>query len=80
MVWGWSRVPAHAFVVLDRPPLRVHRDLGAIEASMEGRRDKAGRMPHRRVGHAREQVDQPLLIRGLDGEDVDERDEQEARS
>jgi hypothetical protein len=29
--------------------------------------------PKRRVGHMREQVDEPLLICGLDGEDVDER-------
>src|SRR5258708_5356603 len=70
-----SRVPAHRFIVLDRPPLRVHRDLGAVEAAMKAGGHEAGRMPHRRIGRPREQLDQASLIRGLDRENVDERDE-----
>ncbi len=42
---------------------------------MKGGGDEPRRMPHRGVGHTREEVNEPLLIPGLDGEDVDERDE-----
>ena len=69
-----SRVATHRLVVLDRSPLCVHRDLGAVEASMKGGGHEAGRMAHRRNGRVREQVHEPLLIRGLNCEDVNEGD------
>src|SRR5258708_5075277 len=70
-----SRVPAHRFIVLDRPPLRVHRDPAAVEAAMKAGGHEAGRMPHRGIGRPREQLDEASLIRGLHRENVDERDE-----
>jgi hypothetical protein len=47
----------------------------AVEAAMKGGRDEARSVPHRGIGKAREQIHEPLLVRRLDGEDVDERDE-----
>src|SRR5882724_311346 len=70
-----SRVVTHRLVVLNRSPLCVHRDLGAVEASMKGGGHEAGSMAHRRNGRLREQVHESLLIRGLDCEDVNERDQ-----
>src|SRR5467141_1621657 len=70
-----SRVVTHRLVVLNRSPLCIHRDLGAVDASMKGGGHEAGRMAHRRNGRMREQVHEALLIRGLDREDVNECDE-----
>jgi hypothetical protein len=42
----------------------------AVEAAVEGRGDEAPSVPHRRVGHVREQLREPLLVRRLDREDV----------
>lgn len=42
---------------------------------MKSGRDEAPGMAHRHLGHARRQLHEPLLVRGLDGEDVDEDDE-----
>src|SRR5260370_23565339 len=70
-----SRVVTHRLVVLNRSTLCVHRELGAVEASMKGGGHEAASMAHRRNGRVREQVHEALLIRGLDREDVNERDE-----
>jgi hypothetical protein len=42
---------------------------------MKGGRDEAGRVTDEAVGHLDEQLDEPPLVRRLDREDVDERDE-----
>src|SRR5437868_2843350 len=73
--WRRARVPAHRLVILDRAPLRVHRHLRSVEASMKARGDEARRVAHRGFGRVREQFNEPPLIRGLDGEHVDERDQ-----
>src|SRR5258708_7870980 len=46
-----------------------------LHASKKRGGHKAGSMAHRLNGHVREQVDESLLIRGLDGEDINQRDE-----
>jgi hypothetical protein len=43
----WSRIFAHRLVVFDRPSLRVHRDLGPVEAAVKGGGNEARRGPHR---------------------------------
>src|SRR6185437_8144967 len=62
--------PAHGLVILRAAPLRVHRDLRAVEAAMERRRKKAGRPADEVISGAGEQIGEPLLICRLDREDI----------
>jgi len=73
------RIRAHRLVVLDTAPLRVHRDFCSIETPMQTGRNEAWLMAHGSLGCAGQQINESPLIRGLDGEDIDQRDELVAR-
>ena len=53
------RVPSHRLVVVQTTPLRIHRDLGAIPASVKARGDKAARVANECVSHFGEKCDEP---------------------
>ena len=66
-----GRIAPHRVVVLDAAPLSVHHNLGSVEAAVEARGHEAFHVAHRSLSSLAEQVDQLLLVYGLDGEDVD---------
>ena len=42
----WGRVLTHRLIIVDAPPLCVHRDLSPVGAAMEGGGNKARRPAH----------------------------------
>src|SRR5258706_15638020 len=73
-VWLRRGVVAHRFVVLHTAPLRIHRDLRSIEAAMKVGGQEARGMTYRVLSRPRKQVDEFLLLRRPDSEDVDQND------
>lgn len=57
-----SRIPAHRFIVLRTAPLRIHRHPRALEASVKGRGDKAGRPADEFIYRARKQIEKSALV------------------
>jgi hypothetical protein len=74
-VVGGGRVRQHRFHVLPRAPLGVVGDAGAVQAAVEVGRDEAGHPGDDLRRRLRQEVEEPLLVLGRDGEDVDQRDE-----
>src|SRR5712672_223651 len=42
----WGRVLTHRLIIIDAPPLCIHRDLRPVSAAMEAGRNKARRPTH----------------------------------
>src|SRR5258708_35836 len=42
----WGRVLTHRLIIIDAPPLRIHRDLRPVSAAMEAGRNKTRRPTH----------------------------------
>ena len=71
--WKRGGVLAHGLIVFDASPLCIHRDLCPVETSMETRRNKARRVAYGDLCCAGEELNQPLLIGGVNREDIDQR-------
>src|ERR1700722_16315957 len=65
-----TAILAHGLILLDAFPLRVHCHFRAIETAMKRRRDKTRRLTDKFIGHTNEEIDEPLLVGRLNGEDV----------
>jgi hypothetical protein len=68
-------VLAHGLIVFDASPLGIHRDLCPVETSMETSRNKARRMAYGDLCCAGEELNKPLLIGGVNREDIDQRND-----
>ena len=66
-------VLAHGLIVFDASPLCIHRDLCPVETSMETRRNKARRVAYGDLCCAGEELNKPLLMCGVNSEDIDQR-------
>jgi len=53
-------------------PLRVVHDLRAVEAAVSVGGDEAGQVTHHFIGCPLPELNEALLVLGLDGEDVDQ--------
>src|SRR5712672_3603363 len=42
----WGRILTHRLIIIDAPPLCIHRDLRPVSAAMEAGRNKARRPTH----------------------------------
>ena len=65
-------------VVLDAAPLSAHRNFCSIETPMQTGRNETWFMSHGGFGCTGQQLNESLLIRGVHGEDIDQRDELKA--
>src|SRR5258707_424924 len=45
----WGRILTHRLIIIDAPPLCIHRDLRPVSAAMEAGRNKARRPTHRNL-------------------------------
>src|SRR5260370_24820582 len=66
-------VLAHGLIVFDASPLGIHRDLCPVETAVETRRHKASRVAYGDLSCAGEELKKPLLIAGVNREDIDQR-------
>ena len=66
------RITAHGLIVFERLPLSVHGNFSAVDAAMETGGDESGGVADGVGSGSREEFDEPLLVGGVNGKNVDE--------
>jgi hypothetical protein len=66
---------AHRLILLDAAPLRIHCNLGTVEAAMEAGGNEAGYVANGTLGSLDQQINKLLLLCRINGEDVNKGNE-----